>query len=251
MSMALIALLAAASPALANGDGWYGDHDRDRGHHRDNDTFRCDGSFTGKNLRDVVVPAGKSCTLIDSRVRGDVEVRTDAYFQATNTDIREDVSARGALTVFIDTGSSVGDDILTYKTAQVYVFNSTIYGGIGVLRTTEVVNICGNTVKGEGIGVVRSSTDIIVGDPLALDCAGNTVTRGGVLLWDNFTEVELIARGNSILRGSMWVLGNDGPSDKFVEGNTGGRTLRCHGNAAPFVGAGNPGWDNYSGQCSA
>lgn len=251
MSMAVIAMLTAASPAMANGDHWYGDHDRDRGHHRDNSTFRCDGTFTGKTFRDVVVPANKSCTLIDSRVKGDVEVRTNAYFQATNTSIREEVSARGALTVFIDSGTTVGDDVITDKTAQVYVFNATIGGGIGVLRTTEIVNICGTTVKGAGIGVVRSSTDIIVGDPLAVDCAGNTVTRGSILLWDNFTEVELIARGNDVQRGSMYVLSNDGPSDKFIENNTGGRSLVCKGNAAPFVGSPNPGWDNYYGQCSA
>ncbi len=250
MSMALIALLAVASPALANGDGWYGDHS-DRGRHRDNDTFRCNGVFTGKTFRDVEVPANKSCTLIDSRVRDDVEVRSGAYFQSTDTSIADNVQARGALTLFIDSDSTVGGDVLADRTAQVYVFNSKIYGGIGVLRATEVVNICGNTVKGDGIGVVRSSTDIIVGDPLALDCAGNTITRGDMLLWDNFTEAELIVRGNNVLRGSMWVLDNDGPSDKFVESNTGGRSLRCRGNDAPFLGAGNLSWDNYSGQCSA
>ena len=37
--------------------------------------------------------------------------------------------------------------------------------------------------------------------------------------------------------GSMYVLDNDGPSDKSVEGNTGGRSLVCKGNDAPFVGA--------------
>ena len=65
MSMALIALLSAASPALANDEGWYGDHS-DRGHNRDNNTFRCDGTFTNKTVRDVVVAANKTCILIDS-----------------------------------------------------------------------------------------------------------------------------------------------------------------------------------------
>ena len=157
------------------------------------------------------------------------------------------MQARSALTVLIDTGSTVGGDVLADRTAQVYVFDSTIGGGIGVLRATEVVNICGNTVKGLGIGVVRSSTDILVGDPLALGCAGNTVTRGGILLWDNFTEVELIARGNDVQRGSMYVLSNDGPSDKFIEGNTGGRTLRCHGNDRALPGCRQPGLEQLLG----
>ena len=50
---------------------------------------------------------------------------------------------------------------------------------------------------------------------------------------------------------SMYVLDNAGPSDKFVQNNTGGKTLRCTGNQAPFVGAPNPGWQQYQGQCHA
>jgi hypothetical protein len=184
-------------------------------------------------------------------VKGDVDVQKNAYFQATNTSIREDVEADDALSIFIDTGSVIGGDILADGTDQVFVFNSTIGGGIGVDRSTDVVNVCGNTVKGLGIGIVRSGRDILVGDPLTVGCGGNTITRGSMLIADNKTDVELIVRGNTLGRGSMYVLGNSGPSDKYVQNNTGGRMLVCGFNSSPFVGSPNPGFARYQGQCSA
>jgi hypothetical protein len=124
--------------------------------------------------------------------------------------------------------------------------------------------ICGNTVRGAGIFVVRSGTDILIGDPLAVDCAGNSVTHGSILVAQNFadrrpaasrerargvTDVELVIRGNSVPRGSLYVLENRGTSDKYVQGNEGGRSIRCKGNSTPFVGERNPGWQNRDGRC--
>jgi hypothetical protein len=234
MAVALIALLCAASTALARGN-----------------EYKCNGTFTGVTINsDVEVPSGGACTLINSTVKGGVAVDESAYFQATGTSIWEDVAGDAAQTVFIDTGSTVGGDIVTDQTAQVFAFNSTINGSIGVFQATDTVDICGNAVKGEGIGVVRSGRDILVGDPLAVGCGGNIVT-GDVLIAGNNTDVELVARGNTINKGSMYVLDNAGLSDKFVQSNTGAKTLRCTGNKAPFTGAPNPGLRHYQGQCSA
>jgi hypothetical protein len=234
-AVAMIALLSTASTALARGN-----------------ESKCNGTFTGVTIKsDVEVPRGGGCTLINSTVKGGVEVEKNAYFQATGTSIRGDVAGDAAQTVFIDTGSTVAGDIVTDRTAQVFVFNSTINGSIGVFRATDTVDICGNTVKGEGIGVVRSGRDILVGDPLTVGCAGNTVTRGDLVIAENNTDVELVVRGNAITRGSLYVLDNAGPSGKFVQSNTSGKALRCTGNKAPFTGARNSGWRQYQGQCSA
>jgi hypothetical protein len=233
MAVALIAMLSAASTALA--------HNRD---------FRCNGTFTGVTIKsDVDVPENGACTLLNSTVKGEVEAEKNAYFQATKTSIRDEVEGWGAQTIFIDTGSSVGGGIETDKTAQVFVFNSTINGLIDIYRTSDTVDICGNTVK-DGISVARSGRDILIGDPLAIDCAGNNV-RGSVSVSRNNTDIELVVRGNTITKGSMYVLDNAGPADKLVQGNTGARTLRCTGNSASFAGAGNPGWQQFQGQCSA
>jgi hypothetical protein len=113
------------------------------------------------------------------------------------------------------------------------------------------VQICGTAVQRGDVEVKKSGTDILIGDPLTAGCPGNSVERGSVEVKENFTDVELVIRGNSIPRGNLEVIGNTGPSDKFVQSNTGGRKLRCIGNTPRFFGSPNPGWQRYEGQCSA
>jgi hypothetical protein len=233
--MVLTGVLAMASSAQA----------------RDGDAAaECNGSATGMTIRgDLIVPWGGTCQLIDSTVRGDVKVRGDGYFQATNTTIRGDVYAKRSQTVFIEKGSSVRGNIGTDRVSQVFLFDSTSNGNIDVSRADSKVHVCGMTVQG-GIEVERSARDILIGDPLAVDCAGNLVKRGDISVEDNFTDVELIVRGNTIKRGDLQVKRNSGPSDKIVEGNVGGDVLSCKGNETPFTASGNTGWDKKFGQCS-
>jgi hypothetical protein len=255
-ALALMSAMTAVAPtALAHGDydrgrwdeSWYAHHDWNRTGH----AVKCNGTLTGVTISDdVYVPRDGACTLSGSTVKGDVVVRKNAYFQATRTSIRGGVEANEAQTLFIDGGSKVGDDVETNRTAQVYLFESTIGGRIGVYRTRATINVCGNVVKGAGIGIARSGEDVLVGDPLRAGCGGNRVTSGSVLLWKNDTDVEFVVRGNWIRRGSLHVLGNSGPARKFVQKNRGGRTIRCTGNSAPFVGPPNFGWDKAQGQCT-
>jgi hypothetical protein len=252
---ALMLCSVAASVALANRDyenGRWKDYKHGPGWGHHDGAVRCNGVFTGVTIRaDVVVPRDGSCTLTDSAVKGDIEIRKNAYFQATHTSIRGEVEGDRAQTIFIDGGSYVTRDVLANQTAQVYLFDTTIGGAVGIYRTGDTVNLCGNAVKGAGVGVVRSGTDILVGDSVSAGCAGNSVTRGSVLIAQNRTDVKLVVRGNSIPRGNMYVLSNKGPSDKFVQNQNGGETLRCAGNAAPFVGSPGPGWGRAKGQCTA
>ena len=231
--MALVGLLAVASPAAA----------------RDDEAVVCDGTAQGLIVNgSLTVPEGGSCTLEDSTVRGDVKVRSDGFFHGSNTNIRGDVKGKRAQTIFLDGGSSVRGDVKGDRTSQVFVFASSVNGEIDVTRADDKVNVCGNTVQGD-IEVERSGRDILVGDPDAVDCPGNTVKRGDVEVEDNFTDVELIVRGNTILRGNLDVKRNTGPSDKFVEDNIGGNRLDCKGNSDLFVASDNTGWKKITGQC--
>jgi hypothetical protein len=215
-------------------------------------SVKCNGRLSGVTIKsDLVVPQNAACTLTKSTVKGNVSVQRNAYLQVGDSSIRGGVKGRGAQTVFIDSGSTLAGRLDVDNTAQVFAFNSTINGGIEISDATDKVNLCGNTVKGEGITVLRSDRDILVGDPLAVDCAGNKVLAGSVLIGQNNTEVELVVRGNVISKGSLFVLSNTGPAAKFVQSNTGAKTLRCTGNSATFTGAPNPSWQQYQGQCSA
>ena len=232
--LVLTGLLAMASAAQA--------HD---------DAVDCDGTATGLTIRgDLSVPSGGACQLINSTVRGDVKVRGGGYFQATNTTVRGDLRAKGAETIFLEGGSSVKGNVTADRTSQVFLFASTIGGNIDVRHADDKVNVCGVTVQG-GIDVERSGRDILIGDPLALDCAGNVVKRGDIEVEDNYTDVELVIRGNTLYRGDMDVKRNAGPSAKFVEDNEGGDDLVCKGNETPFTASGNTGWDKKIGQCAS
>ena len=210
----------------------------------------CQATETGVTVDEVIVPAAGSCTLIDATVTGDVHVVSNAYFEARNTKIGGSVRGNQALTVFLDTGTTVGRSLKAHQTAQVFVFNATVGGDVEIERTSEVVQVCGTTVEHGDIEVERSGTDLLVGDPQAQDCAGNTVTRGDVEIERNFTDVEFVVRGNAI-GGDLEVKRNTGPVEKFVQDNTGGDELECEGNEDPFTASGNTGFADAEGQCAA
>lgn len=238
------ALLAVASPAAARPD------------------FRCNGVYKGKTYDDVLVPRGGACTLIDSTVDGDVRALRNAYFQATGTAVRGDVEGEEAQTIFIDTGSRVSGSVEAERAAQFFVFNSTVMEDIEPNRTTQVVQICGNTVRRGNIEVRRSGpdkavplnerpgTDILVGDPLTAGCRGNVVKRGDIVVSRNFADIEFVIRGNTVKRGNLEVLRNSGPVTRVVEGNIGGDRLSCRQNSIRQTVAGNTGWSRKLGQCA-
>jgi hypothetical protein len=229
VGLALTAVLATASPAAADTE--------------------CNTTVTGVTVRSLTVPQGGVCILDHAKVKGDVKVGRDAYFQATHSKVTGDVKARNALTVFIEDSSTVAGDIDASRTAQVFLFDSRVAEDIEVSRATDKVNVCGMIVR-DDIEVTNSGRDILVGDPLAEGCDGNLVLRGEIEVDDNFTDVELVVRGNSILRGDLEVRNNGGPSDKFVEGNDGGDTIECRGNDQPFFASGNVDFDHTRGnQC--
>ena len=228
LGLSVVASFALAAPATA-------------------DTFRCNEVVNGGTFDDVTVPRGGSCTLNDSTVAGNVKVKRDAFFQATRTDIARGVHADDALTVFIDTGSSVGRSVEVDDTAQVFIFNATIGRDIEVDDAAEVVQICGTTVTKGDVEVTDSGIDILIGDPQAVECAGNTV-NGDIEVKHNRVEIEFVVRGNTI-SDDLEVIRNRGTIEKFVQDNTGGDELECFGNEAPFTASGNTGWAEKEGQC--
>jgi hypothetical protein len=238
---AVAALLAVASPAAA----------------RD---LKCDGVFKGRTYDDVTVPRGAACTLIDSTVRGDVRALRNAYFQASGTAVRGDVEGEQVQTIFIDARSKVSGSVEAERAIQFFVFNSTVGEDIEPNRTTETVQICGNTVRKGNIEVrrsgpdkadaldVRPGTDILIGDPLTVGCRGNVVKRGDIKVMGNFADIELVVRGNTVKNGDLLVLRNTGPAPKLVQDNTGGGRLTCRQNSL-LTATGHDGWDRTLGQC--
>jgi hypothetical protein len=231
MSVAVLAgLLWSASPAAAA-------------------DLDCNGTYSG-TFDDVVVPEDGVCVLNSSTVTDDVKVKRNGYFEARNTSVADNVRGKRAQTIYM-VDSTVGGDVKAKKTAQVLLFSMTVDGDVKVKRANDKVNICGVRITDGDLKVVRSGPDILVGDPLAVDCPGNSIENGDVDVSYNWTDVELVVRGNGIPRGNLTVSRNQGPSEKFVQDNTGGHKLRCKGNEQPFVGTPNTGFQGYKGQCSS
>jgi hypothetical protein len=234
LGMAVVAVLAMSSSAAAS-------------------STTCNGTLVGQTISgDLVVPADGVCIIDNTTVGGDVKVGKGGYFQSTNNSkIGDDVQGRGALVVFIDSGTTVGDDVEVTDTPQALVFDSTIGGHIEISRSSEQVNICGNTVDGR-VQVRNSERDILIGDPLTVGCGGNTVLNGHrIRVEDNSVDKELTIRGNDIQGGDLEVNDNSGAAGKAVENNKGGYALECRGNETPFTASGNTGWDRKEGQCAS
>ena len=241
VAVCVTALLAIASPAAARAE------------------FRCNGVFKGKAYGDVVVPRGAACTLINSKVAGNVKALKGSYFQATNTAVRGDIEGDEVQTIFVEAGSRAAS-IEAVKAVQFFVYNSTVLEDIEPERTKETVQICGNTVRRGNIEVRRSGpngtalpqhpgTDILIGDPLTEGCRGNVVKRGDIKVLRNFADIEFVIRGNTIRNGDLLVSGNTGPVQKIIDRNVGGGRLTCRENAL-LTTNGSTGWDRKLGQCA-
>ena len=161
--VAVTGLLVAASTAAA--------HSRSHSH----SSSKCDGTFVGKTFeKDVVVPPNGVCILLGSRVRGNVKAQKDSYFQADNSRIGGSVKGDEAQTLFIADGTRVKGGIRGDATIQVFVFHSKVTNDIDVVEATDQIFICGTTVTKGDIEVQDSSRNILVGNPLAADCPGNS-----------------------------------------------------------------------------
>jgi hypothetical protein len=208
----------------------------------------CTGELTGITARNLTVPAGSTCVLRDSTVTGQVSVSAASYFQVARTRIAGDVSATDAQTLFLDRRSVVRGSVRAKGVAQVFLFSARVAKSVKVDHTTAQVFICGATVERGSIRVLRSTRDIVIGDPGVGGCAGNTVRRGDMSVLWNETDVQLVVSGNRFPRGNLLVAGNFGPSRKVVRGNSGGNHIACEQNSGQFRASKNRRWD--TGVCA-
>ena len=209
--------------------------------------LQCSGVLSGMTVRNVTVPASGSCTLRNSRVTGRVTAPAGSYFQATHTQIGGDVVATGAQTLFLDHGTSVQGSVRAGAVAQIFMFASRLQKNLKVDHATDQVFICGLTVARGNISVLHSARNIVVGDPGAGACAGNTLRRGNMSILWNTTDVQLVISGNHFPKGNLIVSGNGGPSPKTVRRNSGGHHIACAANTPQFRASENRRWK--SGVC--
>jgi predicted acyltransferase (DUF342 family) len=216
-------------------------------------TFQCNTTVTGGAISgDVRVPANGICILNGVTVTGNVMAGANAYFESNGSTISGSVAGDQALTLYLWNHTLVGGRVSGYKTAQVFVYDSTIAKSV---RATNAVDpgfghfhVCGNTI-GQGVTAYRVGPDILVGDPAA-GCGANTI-KGDIVAASNTTDNELYVIGNNVTEGDIRITGNNGTGDKRVTGNSAHGKLVCVRNSAPFTGSMNVAAGRAVGQCAA
>ena len=210
--------------------------------------LNCTGVVVGGTYNDVTVPDNQACQLNGTIVENNAKAKHNSYLEINGGSVGHDVTGDNSTTVYLHDGVTVANNVNTKKTQQALLFDSSAKG-INVNDTPKTfgqVNVCGMSVSADLV-VQNSGSDILVGDPLTVDCAGNSVGDDLKVL-KNQTDVELIVRGNSVNH-DIQVNDNKGPSDKAVESNTAGHKIDCHGNQAPFTASANTAPEKKN-QCS-
>lgn len=194
----------------------------------------CNGTLGAVSVEQVSVPAGASCTLAGTRVRGDVKVARGGSVTATGARIEGNVQAEDARSIVISAGTLVIGDVQAKRLATVRVENSTIDGNLQV----------------EERGASLLSADTRIGGDLQVKKAasatlGRTTVDGNIQLEEN---AGALASDGATVRGNFQVVKNRG--GVTLRGNRVQQVLECKENAPAPVGGGNIAGEK-SEQCRA
>jgi hypothetical protein len=204
------------------------------------DTF-CVLSLTGQ-FDNVVVPENTACTLVGSRVKGNVKVLRGASLFSSDNTIGGNVEGDGPAFV-----GSAGDTIGG---------NFTVTGATGpgfeFQEFSLNVFVCGALLP-EGNITVKESVNGTIAVGSTIDaCPGNVVAKGNIKVEDNLITAppEALAVQRNTVGGNIQVFKNRGEGEKFVTENTVRQNLQCKENDQPFAGSPNVA-RNAEGQCTA
>lgn len=143
----------AAGPALANGK-------------------RCQGTLSGGQYNQIVVPAGALCTLAGVRSDGDVKVAKGASLSAQRARVGGNIQADGARSVQVSGGSVYGD-IQAKQGGDVRVDGMRIDGNLQIEQNAIIAHVIdGDLQVFKNRGDVRIRGNAINGN---LQCKENRV----------------------------------------------------------------------------
>ena len=242
---------------------------------------QCVGAIGPETVRgDLVVPAGATCDLAGTRVRGSVYVREEAELVAEQAEVRGSIEAeQGALVDLLET--SVGGTFTLRDAFRTVVESGSIGGSLEATGGPFVI-LLGTTIGGNV--KVADGTASVFGDGLEVNGTleavgleffdlfestvnGNFYVRGGLEgsflcgnmlngnaeLTDNRTLIVIGSTSSSCdgnhFNGNVVVERNQ--ADSEISDNDVGGNLTCFDNASPPTGGGNRVHGNREGQCAA
>jgi hypothetical protein len=241
---------------------------------------QCVGAIGPETVRgDLVVPAGATCDLAGTHVRGSVYVREGAELVAENAEVRGSIEAeRDSLVDLVET--TVGGTLTLRNAFAAFVQGGSIAGNLESTGDTFLVatfaSIGGNVKVSAGAAVIADGLEVngtmeaigleffdlfdstVNGNFYVRDSEGGSFLcgstfNGGAEFTDNGTVLTIGSLSSSCdgneLTGDVKVERNQ--ADIEISDNDVGGNLTCFDNAAQPVGGENRVHGNKEGQCAA
>ena len=167
--LAFVAVLPAAPQALA-------------------EATACRGALGAVTVDDLEVPNGATCTLTDTRVRGNIDIEPGATLRASGASVRGNIQSDGH--ALVDIASSITRGSIQLRDGGAFsIVNTNVVGDIQVVDNNGASSLDDNTV-GDDVHVKGH--------------------RGGVAITENEVEGNLQCRRNdpAPTGGGNTVLGN-------------------------------------------
>lgn len=179
----------------------------------------CVGTLTG-TFDNVFVPVGKTCTLVNSTVKGNVKALPDSRLFMRNDRVAGNIDGDEAILVQVR-GGTVGGSIQIKEANSPNALGAAVYDG---------------TVLTQGnIQIEKMNTGRI-------RIADVVLRKGNIKVEENVTHTRLDVIRNRVAQ-NVQVFKNRGDGPKFVRNNVIGQIVQCKENEEPFVGGPNQAGD--------
>jgi hypothetical protein len=186
---------------------------------------KCVGTFSGRTFDNVYVPVGKTCTLRNSTVKGNVKALPNSRLYMSNNKVDGNIDGDEALLVQVR-GGTVGGSIQIKESYSPSLIGAEVSGG---------------TVLTQGnIQIEKMNTGGIL-------IADVRLSKGNIKVEENVTRSRFEIIRNRVAQ-NVQVFKNRGTNQKFVRNNSIGQIAQCKENQAPFVGGPNSAGE-AEGQC--
>jgi hypothetical protein len=127
------------------------------------DATRCRGALAAVTVGDLVVPAGATCTLDGTTVRGNIDVRSGATLDATAVSVRGNIQSDDHAAVGVDGASKVGGSIQLRRGGAFNILDTAVGGDIQVDENRGASSLDANTV-GDDVHVIRHRDGVSITD---------------------------------------------------------------------------------------
>lgn len=220
------------------------------------DDTQCNGPLPPGTYDNVVVPAGASCDVRGSNVKGSIKALPGADFLfVSDSTIAGNIEGQkvGTVHVFGLTGGGSGP-VLVGGNIDVTEGNVAAVFGPGVTLPNGNIRI---QKQHQDLGVndvVLEKGTIIMNDnvvPVGFTINHNRVNKGNIIVTDNVITAGVVALDifdNQVAQ-NLQVFKNTSPGAKIVRVNVVGENLQCFENNPPFVAFGNAA-NKAEGQCA-